>query len=317
MKNDKFTLEQTRTVYNNLHGIYKEFVGEHPSLMTAEEKSAAAVAMIDNAFLTFNGSQQMLWTYDMLSNPDTADGGCYSFSGQLQMLRCLGKEAYAEMKFYAEVSSVYYEMYMVHAIKMPWFLKHLGKNLDIRNDKLCDFLWENNHEMFSLRLACCMGKVYMDKQIGVNGIYYDELSEVVFSNKETKDSTSREEIVKRRNEVVNTIYHMDNHEQIGRMLGLRRWQLGNYDAIQGWFHEPFNPRIVKMAKELNRFIRSIQYLEIDIIPDTPQGYVDMLHNKLMSLAEKYEVTIYNEQLTFDYIFGHNSHILPDMDEDEE
>lgn len=311
-------LERIEDLYATLHKRFGKIVGRHASKLSDEERTKVCVTLIDNALQDFNKMQELLWTYDWLANPDMADesGSVYRYH---HLYKKLTADKCAEMQLYTEVSRVAWDMDMTHAIKMPPFLRHLGKVLDIDNDTLCDFIFEDGHYHFSMRLVACMAMCVLNKNRGVNGVYQDYLSyQIDHYKNEIKNAKTDDEQSDLIGEFMNKLFDMHNHEQIGRMLGLRGWQLGNYDALAGWFQVGFNPRIVKMAKELNEYVKPIMKGEmLDILPETEKDFMNMLYDKMMQLAEKHHVAIYEEQLTFDYIFFNNCHLFEIVFEPED
>lgn len=303
-------LEVIKKLYESLHEIYGKYMGKHPSRMSVEKRMRMYIKILDEALQDYNKMSTLIWAYDWLSNPDMFDHE-ESLCGHHALFNRLPADECAEMKMYAELSRVAWDLDMVHAMKMPKFLSHLGKKFDIDNDQLCDLIFEKGHEYFSMQLALCMGMGMLNRHVGVNGIYQDRLAHEIHYYKGSLNSCkTQKEKAEKINKFMNLIFKMHNHEEIGKMLGLRGWQLGNYDAVEGWFYEQFNPRIVRMVKELNAWIAPLMRGEnMDILPDTFEEALVMLREKMNSLAEKHEVTLYDEDLTFNYIFSNNCHLF--------
>lgn len=307
-------LSTLRDIHGQLHRRYAKYIGTHASTMSHEQWADAAVQIIEKALGT--DGTELLWAYDLLANEELAKSHPdKTFYKKHSLFKMLTADECAEMHFYTELSLLFYDMRFAHTMKMPSLLKHLGSKLDIDNDTLCDFLFEPEHPLFSLYLLRCMAKNMLEENVGTNGVIQDRLSEEILINDiRHRSGKDKREAVE---SLANLLAQMHNHEKIGRMIGLRGWKLGTYDALMGWFYEPFNPRVVKMAKELNEYITEVKEGSMSLMPSGPEEFRKMLYRHLMQLAEKHGVTIYEEELTMNYIFSNNTHLYEISFYDEE
>lgn len=301
--------EHVKYLYDTLHEIYLNEVGVDINKLTPKRKIKAVVKMLEKGLHDFNFMSSLIYAYDYLANPDMGENGQPVYINY-SVFKPFGPNAVAELKFFAEVGTMAYGVDNMHSFKIPSFMTVWGNKFSLDNKELVEFIYEKGHELLSLHLVAIIADEKLDANIRVNGIYQDRIARDIHH---VRVGASRLSPIKIQDMKINFMYNlvcMHRHEEIGKMLGLRGWQLGNYDAIKGYFTEAFDPDIVKMTKELNAWIAPLMKGEnMDILPDTFEEALVMLREKMNSLAEKYGVHLGDEDQTFNYIFSNNCRLF--------
>lgn len=303
---EKFSREEhTAYLYDLLHKLYMEEIAMDITKLTPRKKIKAAVKLLEKALHDFNFMMTLLYGYDYLANPDMGENGKPVYTDYRVFKNC-GLNAAEEMKFFAAVGVMAYGVDRVHSFKIPSFMTTWGKKFTLENQDLVDFIYEKGHEILSLRLAGIIADEILEKNVGVNGIYQDRIAREVHHVKLADSRADKKKLYDMKINLMYLLFCMHQHEEIGKMLGLKGWGLGNYDALVGYFHEAFNPRVVKMAKELNAWLAPIMKGDVpDLLPNTLEDALQVMREKLTSLAEKHGVVMDDEDHTFNYIFSNN------------
>lgn len=306
----QFTREEhPKYLYELLHGLYEKEIAMDFAKLTPRKKIKAAVKLLEKGLHEFNFMTTLIYAYDYFGNPDMGDNGKPVYT-DFRIFKDFGPSAVEEMKFFAGVGTMAYGVDLARAFKIPSFMTVWGKKFSLQNQDLVDFIYEKGHEMLSLRLAAIIADEILEKNVRVNGIYQDRLAHEIMHIKMGNSKLRQKELYDKKINFMYLLFRMKQHEEIGKMLGLRGWGLGNYDALVGFFKEAFSPREVRMAKELNAWLASIMRGDVpDLLPKTLEDALQVMRDKLTSLAEKHGVVLDDEDHTFNYIFSNNCRLF--------
>lgn len=187
-----------------------------------------------------------------------------------------------------------------------WFatcLQMNGEDFSVGNRRLVDFVLRGDFRLLELSLVRMISRSHIKDVMGVNPVVQDKLSDntQVFEDA-MSEMGSDEEAEEARDEMMNLLLDIHDHEEIGKRLGLGKEALGVYDSLRGLLFEGFSPRVVDMAKELWDWL--------DERVKIPGGMTrDAVETKIEKLEQKYELMVPVSTMAVDYIMFD---IIPNM-----
>lgn len=186
--------------------------------------------------------------------------------------------------------------------------ERFGDDFSIRNNKLTDYLWEDGDEGLKVQIVRQMRLAVIYDMMGQNGVIQDELSDKEMDEVSLEEGTE-EELRQEKEDNLNLLYSVDNHLEIGRRLGMTLRGIGTYDALTGYFREAYIPNVLDMANAMNTYLDKVKQ-DNDILREDVPTKTELFRKELNTLASKFDVTLWEEELTFNYIFSENNNLLP-------
>lgn len=183
-------------------------------------------------------------------------------------------------------------------------LQKFAQHFSAENDDLIDFILQSDHRQVALSMLSLLTNLTLEESVGTNPVIQDELADYQYirhysvgvSNYDALSAEQKTEVENMAESMVNRLINISDHIQIGKELGMEGKKLGVYDAMIGWFAEPFNPRVLAAARKLNKWMFSEQVSSM-----TDDERIPVLGTMLTQLAQEYQFEYYRKEMTTSYI----------------
>lgn len=195
----------------------------------------------------------------------------------------LDKSLLAQMKAEEKILAEEEGKIETWALGFSTFLKCNGEELTVNNRWLCDFVFSREFPLLNLALLRLLARMQWKNIQGINPVLQDMLSENIQTFEDSiYELEDEEQALNLSDDMMNTLFDVTDHLEIGCRLGMDDLTLGVYDALRGMIFSSFSPRYVDAAKSLSAWIK-------ELIGAGKEIKIEALDEQISSLDERFNL----------------------------